>query len=599
MTTVPNRSEIDPKYTWNAPSVFADEAAWEAELEAVQADLPELSALQGKIADGAENLVAASKLVTDLAARASTVAFYAFMTFSCDTTDQNAAAMAGKGQNLMGQFSAAASFINPELVAIGEPTLMRWLDETPELAYLKHFVSDLFRQQAHVRSAEVEEVLGMASAAFSGPQSSTSMLTNADFDFAPAIDSAGNEHTVTQGTLDTILTQPDREARRAAWENYHGMYDSFRNTLATNLNASVMQNVFKMRVRKYDSTVGMSLSQYDIPVDVFHNLVATFRKNIPVWHRYFEVRRKALGVDKLQPYDIWAPLTPTNPHVSFEQAVEWICTGLAPLGEEYVETMRKGCLEERWVDVYPNTGKRAGAFSYGTPLTHPFIMMSTDDSLGGLSTLAHELGHSMHTYLSNKNQPFEYSNYSLFVAEVASNFNQAMTRDYLLKHNPDRDFQIGLIDEAMANFYRYFFIMPILAQFELAAHEHVEQGGSLSADYLKTLCADLFSEGFGDGVHVDRDLVGMIWATFGHLYADYYVYQYATGISGAHALSNRILANEPGSAEAYLIYLKSGSSDYPLNVLKRAGVDLTTPAPVEETFAVMESYIDRLEQLTS
>jgi oligoendopeptidase F len=355
--------------------------------------------------------------------------------------------------------------------------------------------------------------------------------------------------------------------------------------------------VFFMRARGYESTLAGSLFENNVPVAVFHNLIDTFRQNVPTWHRYWAVRRKALGVDRLHPYDIWAPLTANQPKVPYPQAVDWICEGLAPLGEDYVAAVRRGCLDDRWVDVYPNQGKTDGAFSSGAPETFPFILMSYNDTLFSLSTLAHELGHSMHSLLTWRSQPFIYSNYSLFVAEVASNFNQAMVRGYLLDHQLDRDFQLALIEEAMANFHRYFFIMPTLARFELDAHQRVERGQGLTASDLNSLMADLFSEGYGAEMQVDRDRVGITWATFGHLYADYYVYQYATGIAGAHALARPILAGQPGAAEKYRKFLSAGSSLYPLDALQLAGVDLASPAAVEEAFAVLAGMVDRLEQL--
>lgn len=507
--------------------------------------------------------------------------------------------MVGKAQGMFGQALAAISFLNPELLYIGWDKLDSWMKSNPGLEPYRHSFEDLFRQQAHVRSAEVEELLGMTADPFSGPSTSSSMLVNADFKFAPAKDSKGKEIEVTQSNFySTLLEHPDRKVRQTAFESYQDKHIEFKNTLATNLSTSIAANVFNMRARKFNTTLSASLFNNNVPEEVFHNLIDTFKKNLPVWHRYFEIKRKALNLKQIEYFDMWAPIAKKQVPVSYEKAVDYICDSLAPLGNEYVETVRQGCLKDRWVDSTPNVGKMNGAFSYGSPQTHPFIMMSFTNDVGSMSTLAHELGHSMHSYLTWKNQPYAYSAYSLFVAEVASNFNQAMMRGHLLKTVKNKNFLIALIEEAVSgNFFRYFFQMPTLARFELETHQRAERGEPLTADSMQTLMADLFSEAFGPKVKIDRPRVGMVWSTFSHLFADYYVYQYATGISGAHALSARILRGEPNAAEDYLGFLKSGSSVYPLDVLKKAGVDLTTPKAVEETFAVMEGYIDRLEEL--
>jgi len=394
------------------------------------------------------------------------------------------------------------------------------------------------------------------------------------------------------------MHNPDRKVRRKAYESYMDEHIAHKNTLASILTGSIKANVFYMRARKHESSLAASLFDLNIPTDVFHNLINTFKKNLPVWHRYFEIRRKALGVKKLAYYDMWAPITKKKTKVSFEKAVDLISESLKPMGDEYVEILRKGCLQDRWVDIYPNSGKGQGAFSWGSQGTHPFIMMSYTDEVMSMSTLAHELGHSMHSYLTWKHQPFVYTEYSLFVAEVASNFHQAMMRGHLLNSNIDKHFKLALIEEAVGgNFFRYFFQMPTLARFELETHQRVERGEALTADSMNALMADLFAEGFGPNFDMDRERVGMTWSTFGHLFQDYYVYAYATGISGAHAAAGRILRGEPNAVEDYLDFLKSGSSDYSLNVLKKAGIDLTSSKTVEETFAVMEGYIDQMEEL--
>jgi oligoendopeptidase F len=597
--SIPPRSKVDKKHTWNSESVFKSKKEWDAELKNILVDLPNVKKYEGRLGESAETLAEVLERVEDLMKRLAHVVMYAGFSYNVDTTNQASAAMFGKAQTVSGQVAGVLAFINPELLQVGKAKLDEWMRQNPKLAVQAHAMDNLFRKQAHVRSGEVEEILGMASDPLGGANNSSSMLTNADFKFTPAVDSNGKKIAVTQGNIHTALMEhPDRKARQSAFENYMDKHLEFKNTLAANLSASIKANVFYSQARKHENSLSASLFENNIPVEVFHNLIGTFKKNLPIWHRYFEIRRKALKLKELNYYDMWAPIAKKKTKISYEKAVELICDSLAPLGREYTDTVRKGCLKERWVDVYPNQGKSNGAFSWGASGTHPFIMMSYTDEVVSMSTLAHELGHSMHSYLTWKNQPFAYSEYSLFVAEVASNFHQAMMRGHLLKAIKDKNFLISLIQEAVgSNFFRYFFQMPILARFELETHECIERGESLTADSMMELMADLFTEGFGPGVKIDRLRVGMIWSTFGHLFADYYVYQYATGISGAHALSARILRGEPNAVENYLGFLRSGSSVYPLDVLKKAGVDLTTPKAVEETFAVMEGYIDRLEEL--
>ncbi len=597
--SIPARSKIEKKYTWNAESVFKNQKAWEAEVKSILGELPNIKKFEGKLGESPETLVKAFDAVEALMKRVMHVFVYAGFSYNVDTTDQNAAGMFGKAQAMAGQVSAAVSFINPELLKIGKKKLEGWMKQNPKLAVQKQNIDNLFRKQAHVRSAEVEEILGMVSDPLSGAGTSSSMLTGADFKFNPAVDSKGKKVEVTQGNVHTtLMMHSDRKLRQTAFESYMDKHLEFKNTLAANLATSIKANVFYARARKHKDTLSASLFENNIPVEVFHNLINTFKKHLPTWHRYFELHRKALKLKDIQYYDMWAPMVKKKVKVPFRQAVEYICESLAPMGKEYVDTIRKGCLKDRWVDIYPNKGKANGAFSWGAPGTHPFIMMSYTDEVSSMSTLAHELGHSMHSYLTWQNQPLAYADYSLFVAEVASNFHQAMMRGHLLKTVKDKNFKIALIEEAVGgNFFRYFFQMPTLARFELETHQRAERGEPLTADAMNNLMADLFTEGFGPKVKIDRPRVGMIWATFSHLFSDYYVYQYATGISGAHALSGRILRGEPNAVQDYLGFLKAGSSAYPLDVLKKAGVDLTTPKPVEETFAVMENYIDQLEEL--
>jgi oligoendopeptidase F len=638
---VPLRKEIPVEHRWSTESVFPSDDAWEAEFRRVEAMPPSLARFRGHLADDAQTLADWFDAVEQVGRALGKVTLYASMHHNADTADQSAAAKNDRARGLGARAGAAMSFAEPEMLAIGFDKLRQWIKEEKRLAIYAHYFDRLEKRAAHVRSAEVEELLSQAQDAFRTAASIHGILADADLKFAPAHAAENAEaFEITQGTIGALRTHPDRAVRRRAFENYADAYLAHKNTMASCIAAGVKQDVYIARARRYKSSLDAALTANYIPLQVFENLIETYRANLPTWQRYWKIRKRALGYDKLYVYDEKAPLTSAKPRVEFPQAVEWICEGMRPLGDEYVNAVRRGVLEERWVDKFPNQGKRAGAFSTGVPGTFPFILMSYNDDLFSMSTLAHELGHSMHKWYCQAAQPFVYSRYGIFIAEVASNFNQALVRAHLLKNaavmasRPERsegtakqspsdsetpalvcgasvassqntllamtpeEFQIAVIEEAMSNFHRYFFIMPTLARFELEIHERVERGEALTAQSMIDLMADLFAEGYGGEVEMDRERVGITWAQFPtHLYANFYVYQYATGISGAHALAERVLAGKPSAAEKYIEFLKAGGAMYPLDALKLAGVDLTTPEPIETTFAVLARYVDRLEEL--
>ena len=597
-TTVPQRDQVAQEHTWDTVNVFANDAAWEAEFARVADELPKLARFQGRLGESPARLLEWLETSAKLLNAANRVYFYASMFHNTNTADQAASAKYDRAIGLFNRSITATAFAEPELLELGFERLRGWVANEPGLASYAHAFDQLERQAAHVRSAEVEELMGQVLTPFSSASSIHGVLCDADLRFAPAHTAAGDPLDLEQGNLAALLSSPDRATRQSAWESYADAHLAMKNTMAGCLATGVKQDVFMARARRYDSSLEAALGPNTIPVAVFHNLIETYRRHLPTWHRYWSVRRRALGYDKLYVYDVKAPLTAKMPAVPFAQSVEWISAGMRPLGAEYVGVMRDGLIEQRWVDIYPNRGKRMGAYSHGVPGTHPFILMSYNDDIFSMSTLAHELGHSMHSYLTWQHQPLAYSDYSLFVAEVASNFNQAMVRAHLLAENSDPDFQIAVIEEAMANFHRYFFIMPTLARFELEIHQRAERGEALTADDMIALMADLFQEGYGDEVHVDRERVGITWGQFStHLYSNFYVYQYATGIAAANALAAGVLANLPHAVENYLAFLQAGSSLYPLDALKLAGVDMASPAPVETAFSLLAGMVDRLESL--
>src|SRR6185503_18204423 len=409
MTTSLPRSKVKPNQSWNSESVFASPEGFDTEVQSILESLPVIKKFQGQLGNGPDTFIEAMNAIEILSQRATRARVYATMSSAVNTADQLGAAMSGTAMSALAQVSATTSFVDPELLAIGESKLRQWVNDDPRMKMYEAYFNDLFRKQTHIRSAEVEELLGMLRDPFSSTSTTTNMLANADFKFKPARNKKNKKVELTQSTFDAILNGSDRKARKTAWENYNDLYLKHKNTLANNLATSIKQNVFNMRARRFDSALEATLFNGEVPVEMFHNLLDIFKKNLPLWHRYWKIRRKALGVKTLHPYDVWAPLTTKTHNVPFEKAVDWICEGLAPMGDEYVSVMRQGCLQDRWVDWSPNAGKRQGAFSTRVPQdTHPFTMMSYTDSVGSMSTLAHELGHSMHAYYSSRTQPMIY-----------------------------------------------------------------------------------------------------------------------------------------------------------------------------------------------
>lgn len=599
MPTLPTRDKVPAVQTWGTDSLFKNPDAWEAEFKALESELSTLTAFKGTLGKGGEFILGYLRAQERIGPRLSALNSYASLRADQDLGNQGNGGMAARARGLSSKFSAAMSFAKPELLAIAPKRLKAFIAGTTGLQAYAYLFTQLNRERPHVRSAEIEELLAQAGDALGAPAQAYSMMANTDVTFAAAKDSTGRSHTVAQSSIRALLGSGDRELRRSAYNSYADGFLGMKNTLASVLGGKIKGSVLNARARKHDSVLAMSL-QGGALQKVYPNVIDASIRHLPIWHRYWEARRKLLKLKKLAPHDIFAPVAP-HVKVPYARAVEWISEGMAPLGTAYVDKMRSGLTSERWVDWARNIGKRQGAYSNGVYGNKSFILMSYSeaDGLQSMSTLAHEVGHSMHSTLSNGAQPFLLARYSLFCAEVASNFNQAMVRAHLLKKFPKRDMQIAIIDEAMGNFHRYLFLMPILSQWEHWAHTQAEQSRALTADAMSAHLSGLFEKGYGPAMNLQAggaQREGIQWSQFNHFYRDFYVWQYASGIAAANALADGIL-EDPSRVPNYLKFLSSGGSLDPLDALKLAGCDLSTPAPMDRAYGVLDGFVKRLEAL--
>ncbi len=595
--TLPRRAEVPVEQTWDIASVYPSDAAWEAAVRTTEAALDQPTRYRGHLGESASVLVEALQTRDRLQGDIWRIYLYASMQAAVDSSDQAAQARVQRAGTLFARFGAAVAYIEPELLDLTPGHIGTFLADSDELAVYEHYFDRLERRRPHVRSADVEEILADSGPLAEAHHHTYSVLTNAELDMGTVPAEDGGEVALIQGNVDDLKRSTNPTVRRAAWEHYADAYLKMRNTLAGTVAGAVQRDVFYARARRYPSAVEAALDASHLPRRVYDNLIGAIRRHYPLWQRFWEIKRRALGVERLHTYDTFAPLTRTERTIPFDAAREVILTGLAPMGDEYLAVLRRGLTEERWVDWAVNQNKSSGAFSTGAPSTHPFILQSYCDSLNNVSTLAHELGHSMHSHYTWATQPVVYSEYGMFVAETASNFHQALLRAHLLRTETDPDFLLEVLNETMNNFHRYFFIMPILSQFEVAIHAQAERGEGLTAEGMSETLVGLFREGYGPNVVLDEPRVGITWAQFSHLFANFYVHQYALGIAAANALADGVIREGRPAAERYIAFLKAGDSVYPLDALKIAGVDLTAPEPIERAFGVLEDVVNRLDTL--
>lgn len=596
--TVPARSEVNVEDTWDITSLYADDAAWEADFARVGELLPTIEALQGTLSQGPAALLRVYQVQEEIGKLAEQVLVYASLRSDEDTGNAHYQAMDERASTLMSQFSAAQSWINPELLSLSDEQLRGYLAAEPALEIYTRDIEELIRMRPHVRSVEVEELLAQAAEATRGPSAIFGMFNDADLKFPSVFNSKGEELEVTHGRYLRLLEDPDRNVRRDTFLGIHATYKKFRNTLAASYAASVRANIFYAQARGYASAVEARLKPNEIPLAVYENLIDTVKANLPKLHRYLRLRKQILGVDQLHTYDLYNPLTTTPPApIDFEQGASLILSSMEPLGAEYTSILGNG-LESRWIDRYENKDKRSGAYSWGAYTSQPFILMNYQHNLNSVFTLAHELGHSMHSYFTRQTQPYVYGHYTLFVAEVASTLNEALLAEHILKTTDDPSLRLQLVTQQIDDIRSTLLRQTLFAEFELKAHRLAEAGQALTADTLSNLYRGLIETYYGAELTLDEDL-DIEWARIPHFYRSFYVYQYATGISAALALADKILHEGDGASARYVDFLRGGSSKSSIDLLRGAGVDMTTPEPIQRAMNTFDTLLDTLEELTA
>jgi oligoendopeptidase F len=593
---LPSRSEIKVEDTWKLEDIFASDDGWEKEFEEVKALIPQMEKFKGKLGESAQTLYDALQEQDELTMRVSKLYTYAHMRYDQDTTNSFYQGLNDRIKTLYTQIASALSYVTPEILSIEESKIKQYMAEHKELKLYAHALDEITRERPHILSESEEALLAQASEVLGSSSNTFGMLNNADLEFPSIKDENGEEVEITHGRYIRFLESSDRRVREEAFKAVYETYGKFKNTFASTLSGTVKKDNFSARVRHYNSARHSALSTNNIPEEVYDNLVKTVNDNLHLLHRYIELRKKVLGIEELHMYDLYTPLVKdVKMEVTYEEAKDYILKGLKPLGEDYLNVLKEG-FENRWVDVHENKGKRSGAYSSGTYGTNPYILMNWQDNVNNLFTLAHEFGHSVHSYYTRKTQPYPYGDYSIFVAEVASTCNEALLNDYLLKTIDDEKQRLYLLNHYLEGFRGTVFRQTMFAEFEHEVHVRAQNGEPLTPELLTTLYYDLNKKYFGDNLVIDEE-IGLEWARIPHFYYNYYVYQYATGFSAAAALSKQILEEGDKAVERYVGFLKSGSSDYPIEVLKKAGVDMTTSQPIEEALAVFEEKLTEMERL--
>lgn len=594
--SIPKRSEVPVEMTWNLKDMFESDQAWMAEYEAMKEFPAKIAAFQGTLARSAQDLLAWFRLQDEIELRLSVLMGYASCKGDEDTGNSFYQDVRGKAMNVYVSIASAAAFATPEIMAIADETLDQFYAQQPELETYRRSLYQIRRRKDHILSPAEERLLASAGEMANASENIAGVFRNADQIFPDVTDSQGNVHPLTDATFVPLLTSPDRELRRRAFETYYKQLGQYKNTIAATLDGQFKQLCFFSNARHYDSTIQASLDATEVPVPVYMNLIEAVHNNLDKMYRYVALRKKLLGVDELHMYDVYTPIVAdADQAITYEQAKETVLEALQVLGDDYVDLLKEG-FSNRWIDVYENVGKRSGAYSSGNSRPHPYVLLNHKDNLDCQFTLAHEMGHALHSYHSCKYQPVSTSDYVIFVAEVASTCNEVLLMRHLLKKTTDKKQRAYLINHFMDQFKGTVYRQTMFAEFELAMGKMAESGQALTADALCQKYHALNKLYFGPDM-VSDDQIALEWARIPHFFYNYYVFQYATGFSAAVAIANRILKEGAPAVADYKKFLSGGCSTDPISLLKIAGVDMSSPEPVNSALALFGELVDEMEQL--
>jgi len=596
MTELVKRADVPADDRWNLEDLFPDQATWDKEYKEVNRLTAEIGQYQGKLTTSTA-VGDCFRLEDEISLYTERLYVYANMRHHEDMAEPSAMALSDKAKKLSVQVSEATSFITPEILTLSEEQLKAYIAD-PDLKEYRFTLEEMLRQKPHVLSKAEEALMAQVGNLSQAPNTIFGMINNADMKFPKIKNDKGEEIELTHGRYIQFLESRNSEVRKNAFEAMYATYSKQKNTLAATLAANVSKNMFYAKARKYPSVLEMSLSGDNIPVEVYTNLIDTIHESLPLLHRYLALRKKLLKTNELHMYDLFTPLVDEfDMDITYEEAKKTITDSLKPLGPDYLKALGEG-FENGWIDVYENEGKRSGAYSWGAYGTHPYVLLNHKDNLNSMFTIAHEMGHALHSYYSDHEQKYRDAQYTIFLAEVASTLNEALLMDYLLDKSTDPKEKMYLLTYYADQFRTTVFRQTMFAEFEKIIHEAVEKGEALTPQELSKIYYDLNLKYHGDGMTVDKN-IEMEWARIPHFYTSFYVYKYATGFSAATSFSKQILDEGKPAVDRYLGFLKSGGSDFSINILKKAGVDMSSPEPIRQAMDVFKSLIEQMEQLTA